>query len=515
MIAQIDGGIKCFLDIISSDLNDLLAPTFPDPSWFDALHIRVVETVGTNESAFPDSESTLLWHQLVHFAKHIPQMGPLAGWWCFSGERAMSSVKDFVPEGGQSMEKVVMNNFDSAERAKTRAAYNFSKSSELFQGDTQISKNPNGGYVVTYNSLRFELLTDITSTFEGQYTLYEMNKLLDAMIQEVFKQTGSEVEALNSSPVYRLYFVHKLHTHQGRFDKSLYEWFQCLYQVHAKNKLVVAAEQVANYILDERGSAEILDEFGFERACNDGYITYTDAECASCFVGNQEQPPVIYKNATVYGLRFSGRGQEYRERKEPVSNATYGAQPALVKYNTFSPRNRLLSCNNGNTYLWQEKEQYSSWCKYRSPRKQVSDHHDPQAASTVYAQLNYFFHLNVVGDGVLHGVPFGNIVERVHTTEEYVDVVSAEPFCSYRKDPHVFVPLTNLVATPILVQAVTFSGLPIPLERGKRFKSEENEKYYAADDNNVAYKFFLMPMYPMNAGITYKKSNNHLYNLSK
>jgi hypothetical protein len=238
-------------------------------------------------------------------------------------------------------------------------------------------------------------------------------------------------------------------------------------------------------------------------------------KCAKCFVDTQKQAPKIYQHATIFGLRFSGRGVSGREMSEAISDVgqSYGKEIGQLKY-------RVSNQNNSLKDGWYNKKEYSSWCKFRAP---VTTRQAAKSTRNVtklncnyfYAQLNYMFYLNLPADEILHGVPFANIVPRQHKSEasNLVDVIQChDDWSSYVKDPHIFTALTNAFATPILLQPTTLAGVPVCTVKTARKCTVDSQKYITQVAGDVGL-FYMLPLYPMNDCIVYDKTKNHLYNL--
>ena len=93
--SSIHNEYKVFISMLSSVLNDLMAPriTDEDVSW---ISNRIYELVALKEGLFPDSEAKIVWHQLTDLPDSIHLFGPILCWWALPGEREIGSLKRYL-----------------------------------------------------------------------------------------------------------------------------------------------------------------------------------------------------------------------------------------------------------------------------------------------------------------------------------------------------------------------------------------------------------------------------------
>jgi hypothetical protein len=104
----------------------IMSPKFRNDEEIDDLCEKVKTIICLHEGLYPVSESLLVWHQLLDITFHIKKFGPLKCWWEFSGERSLSTLKDYLPRGGISYDKCVMRSYSEYENLKLNDSYNFS-----------------------------------------------------------------------------------------------------------------------------------------------------------------------------------------------------------------------------------------------------------------------------------------------------------------------------------------------------------------------------------------------------
>jgi hypothetical protein len=122
MPEKFNGAYKAFIAMFGTDLADLTASHFSDGE-LDRLQERMVETVAVFGGLFTAYDHTFLFHELLHLANHIREMGPLNGWSTYSGERSLSKVKSFLNKDGQAYDKTLIRKYDIYESEEMNMAY--------------------------------------------------------------------------------------------------------------------------------------------------------------------------------------------------------------------------------------------------------------------------------------------------------------------------------------------------------------------------------------------------------
>jgi hypothetical protein len=110
-IANFPNPYKKFYVWLSEDINSLLSPVFKSLDEIDKLYFRILEIMVLYQGLFPDTESKLINHQIICIVMHLKISGSLRNTWTIPGERALKTVKDFVPEGGKSFDLQTIRNY--------------------------------------------------------------------------------------------------------------------------------------------------------------------------------------------------------------------------------------------------------------------------------------------------------------------------------------------------------------------------------------------------------------------
>ena len=105
------------------DLRILLQVGFDKLEELEEIHYLICETTSIHAGIFPEPESILCWHQLVHLASYISKMGPIRGWWALPGERFVGWMKSFVPKGGTKYDRTAFRRCSKQENARLHAIY--------------------------------------------------------------------------------------------------------------------------------------------------------------------------------------------------------------------------------------------------------------------------------------------------------------------------------------------------------------------------------------------------------
>ena len=225
ILTDIPNGYKVFYSMLGSDMNDMLIGQYSDES-LDKLSLKVMETVAVFEGIFGDAECKFLLHELIHIPQHMKEMGPVEGWWTFSGERALGFVKQMKTLGGQSFDKTMMNRYDRAENGKISAFYT-SGNLETSLANLGLFDAESGICFLTHY---VKLLKCIKGVAGCAMKRFEVGKYLVALSKYVLNICGTHEIALKQSPYYRLYSAYSRIKEylpiQKQFD--IYNWFGLL-----------------------------------------------------------------------------------------------------------------------------------------------------------------------------------------------------------------------------------------------------------------------------------------------
>ena len=122
--STMNAAYKNYFLMFSEDIINLLSPCFADNEIND-LYWNFVEDMALKEGLFPIFDTTLAGnHQIIDLPKYIFKFGTIKGWWSMAGERSISTMKAFLPSGGQQSEKTTFNKYSEWEEPTTHTAYN-------------------------------------------------------------------------------------------------------------------------------------------------------------------------------------------------------------------------------------------------------------------------------------------------------------------------------------------------------------------------------------------------------
>jgi hypothetical protein len=218
---------KAFFMMFSELVVDLMSPVVALSS-IESLHNRAIEFVCLFQGLFPQTEHHMVFHFLIHLAKHIPVAGILKNWCSFGGERGNSFVKQFLSKGGANFELTMELKYYQFENQRLEKAYEFDMNEPITRstdiGKILLShkefyidnKNNNSSYF-SYNPYRMLVYGEYYKSIEVPMSHYEASNFLDCLIKEIMKQCNSKEEAMDNSELFKLYCKHlELNEKYGR-----------------------------------------------------------------------------------------------------------------------------------------------------------------------------------------------------------------------------------------------------------------------------------------------------------
>jgi hypothetical protein len=464
--AQMPQAYKNFFSMFGSIISELLSFSVC-PTNIEELHFKFIETMAVYEGLFSEKECNFIFHESLHLARHITIMGPLNGWWTFAGERTNSFVKSFVPKtGGRSFDKSCMNAYNSSEEAITETAFG----AEFYAKDKRITFNE----VTQQLEFDFDVFYFFSpKTFRKPYFFPEFSgiekeSLLNVLLSEIYKTTSNHYDALQRSSLYRIYDQYCIIIkNNNKINKqqphSFHYWLNLV-------RLFLDNGERKTQITDNNTQEQFL--LGqIENLIRNNTFKENEIKTASSIMDLIEfQTLTMYKNAYIYGNRFSARDESYSEKFEMVKdNSRYGSTTNSYKYN--NEKNNLNILKN-----WSSKDDYSSWCRYRLLNYTTNTDNNGSfsisGCKDYYGRLNYFFRCFCETDDIVHGLGIANIVPCTFEKKNLVDKISCKEYKVLTKQETndskiTFVPVTNIYATPILIAPFDESDKPIVISTNK------------------------------------------------
>jgi hypothetical protein len=462
---------KAYFSMLGSDFTELLANSISNNE-IDYLEKQIVESVCIHEAIFSEAESTFVMHEYTHLSAHIKQMGPIRGWWTYAGERAMSFVKKHISKGGQSYDKTAVRRYNRCESTITKRFYRkpLAQQKDLWLLNDQETNK------LVYDCYQCKLINISTQHKKFDFTKFEMESLLKCLISEVYKHADNETDALNKSSFFVLYNKYLEFKSNKKEYVSFYKWLSILYNYYFFDQRIIMMPS-AHF------DSSLFDKIDLN-------IEQKETIKSLVTLGKNIK---IYKNAIVFGERFSGRGIYFRESIAQAREEAYGREVRNFKPNLLE--NQLCKFEN-----WKSKKQYSSWCRYQcwnnSNNNNINEEKftSPFGKTYSYGQLNFFFRIQCPSDKLIHGLPIASIVSRNFQTIEKVDKIDCTEFGSISKQNcnDIFIPITNFYATPILLAPFDVQNKPI-IMNNKRIKNKTIRYCSNLMIIHHAYMFDLLP----------------------
>jgi hypothetical protein len=453
---------KKFFERYAWDLCQVLNPILCREK-LDYLCQHVIETKAIQEGLFPETEQNFIFHEIIHIVHHLIKFGPAKALMCFFSERAMKSLSDGVPDGGQKYVITVTNRFVDKENT-------YDKNYETYLASLNENTDNSGLYS-----------SQVLKMVGGFKPVILNNEIKDILFNGLNEFIGSqEIRYRNvKSPFYRIYWTFESVCQAMGHDflnNSLSEWVGALVLVASTSRAGFHGQSFAHlgltdlsfepdlsYVVTTDKDIEDLNvfietEMVLKRVVYASDLTGIIAEMAN--FGNIKQPIAAFTRAIVKGVKFSARGEKYSETQLVAEDHSgtnrYGLE---LDYELDNPLNEL----NKN---WYSTLQYSSWARVKDWYTLVNNSKSefvPVAARTYFAQLNYFFRLYIPSDKLLNGLAFANSVLRFPSTvidknrrHFWVDP-SAK---SYHPHKH-FVSMNYFEGTALAVSALDDESLPI------------------------------------------------------
>jgi hypothetical protein len=341
---------------------------------------------------------------------------------------------------------------------------------------------------VHYDAFRYQLLDKISANKLdfNLFNEFEMDSIFKTLLFEIKKKTSCIDEAMTLSPTFRLYVSYI--EYKKRFNNcSFFEYVR----------------SVALYIYEGDNAAcnvnKIINKIDLNSIKNHGTICKQDICVAEQLMRLQNYSTRVYNSAKVCGTKMVGRGMRFRETAaatiEPIR---YGATKRL-----YIPHNKLnILKQNWNTDI----KILSSWCRLQKTKLKLSnfsvDAFDVNSdfekkTDKFYGQINFFLHIYLPGDSILHGVSLCSVNARKYETISFLTCIMSED--NNIVNDFLFCSMTDVVSTKILIGAVDDSKEKLPFIRKNSLMhdSGNNCEYSSKKITQMEY-LYLIELDPMN-----------------
>lgn len=449
-----------------------------------------------------------------------------------SGERSNAFWKTLKKnKGGRSFDKGLIHKFNTEEISRTKAAYNFSLQCNLHRGHhpvtalgerlqtamhdiTHTTIDESG---ITYNPLKHLLHHKTPMDSKLQWTLHDIQQLLDMILIEVYTRFGSKHDAAEGSTLYRLYCVYEKQlkdTKRLLNNMPFEQWllilheYNCNILVTQTSPTIKAITGDIQYTVYDR---ELDEADSWVKLVRQGTIPHNLLATATEFVTMQV---TTYYQATIYGVTFRGRGINYRETKPADTKLDQNGRTYHCPHN---PYNKLSEYYNFVKH-------YSSWCRY----KVLSDKRiRGEKFKQYYGQLNFFFRLRLPSDPFLNGIAVASVTSRSYTatppdysvqsssrTDVRVNRIDIHPHAAgldnFDVEAPAFIPITSIYASPILVFPFD-SSHKYPINCENKHLTTKTKRIYSKSSNVIGC-LYMIDLFPKNKVIKYHDDARSLYN---
>ena len=450
VLADIEEGYKLFYAMLGSDIRNILSLNIRKDSVLQ-LQGNINESLALWEGLFPIKENYFQLHELVDIVSSIPLFGPPAGTTDLSGERALQSVKKIKKlsnPGGVSFEGNVIERHMFRERDRMRKFYSIATSSadkSAANHESNVYYDEKTNIIVNRAYFSFGLLKRQVREFHcGDFLqdVFEINKLVDILLLEVKRLCNwSEEICFNESVLYQIMTNPQISSNYSHFHRL----------------------------------AAIRDDMDLDFEPKERSLAIN--------ILSLNKNIEVYNKATIYGIEFTARGTDCREKTRP-EDLTYGAQ-RMKKTTHFLP--------------WWNKKEISSWCCFEQETKMSQFHKR-------YGQLNCFFQLNI-GDKCLDNILLASVTAYHFRSDKYGNVIV--DYEGSIDDSRFFVGLHDIYPTKISLLAFNDTDHAISIKKSGPKNYKKFVRYHTAKKNPKYYRVFILQ--PENLNMLPKKRSNIIY----
>lgn len=405
---------------------------------YKQLCAMIIEISAIRDAMLPPSETPITCHQPVEIVHHIEKTGPTRCVQTSGNERALKALKAFLPVGGTQIDMVSFRRYIRFETERTNTYYSTEKLRDLMPEKNFYTI----GRQLHYTDEPFFLYQPMNPGFQWSLTTDETAYLFFAITGNVYHRVSENgIKALQVSPLYRLLQCYENRgVYSGATGKvvktqskkvrelTFLQWMRCVIDEYDTSGGVVYFADNYNFVhANPSTDSSIADEI-FERKS----IYTKDIDIMRKMIAIDAFPISynMYSRANIYGTAFRSRGFEKRETNV-TKFGNYGGDKNMIK---------VTNNSNKLRYHWNKEVEYSSWCKYFDYNNQEEEN---------YGQINAFLQLHVPFDPFIDGMCLASITSRKHINHMYIDHIYANDEASLAE--HLFIPVTNIKATPLLV----------------------------------------------------------------
>jgi hypothetical protein len=153
-----------------------------------SLKKKVIETVCMHEALFPESEALFPIHQIIDIVHHLEVFGPLKGSWTLFGERAISKIKAFVPQGGHAYNNTAFNGYLQFELNETQQYYTLDKG----ENHLYLTQNGKGARKFTYHPFPCSFYKADKKKRERILNMFDIQHIVECVLLDIETQYENE-----------------------------------------------------------------------------------------------------------------------------------------------------------------------------------------------------------------------------------------------------------------------------------------------------------------------------------
>ena len=440
---------KWFYKMLSDDIANLMMPIMCKGEELEDLQRRIIETICMHEALFPFNEAMFPYHQIIDIVHHLEEFGPIKGSWSLFGERAISRMKSYVPQGGHSYDSTVMHQYMLYEQNEMELFYNpeSNKQEDIYLSyDTSCSDETGEKCCITYIPFPCKF-HQVEHDKTRNIKLFDLENILECLLLDIESLHDNEYECIVHSTLYGLLYYYKRHIARNIENSTMPRFIRWLQDIKSRNADIVKDPNLI--IMDP---FDTMDKNYIYQMLNDGYIINDLLQTATEVV---ELETVFFRKATLLGIPLRSRGFSCRETIDGNIRKKYGEQNITrLPVDPINDENILKD-------KWYDKDHYSSWCKLATPEAIDVDflqrpqrevrYGEDQEIKELFAQVNSYIAVYVPSDpcilrSVIASVTCRNAIEDIFGNYK----IPSEDQQSYNELRH-YVSISNILPTSIAV----------------------------------------------------------------
>lgn len=472
---------RIFFNKFSNGMCDLLS-TKINKAEYPNLCLRIIELVALHNRMIPHSESLYIYHQLIDIVHDIKNFGPTRNSTTLANETNQGSLKGFLKKGGSKPEFTTISRFVQYSMESINKHYSFQLSdlangqrvgSKLIWGNAfSVSPDEQGYRRLHYTDEAFFLFQPCNKGFLYNLTMDETTDLFETLRLHILDRSNSIKDALQNSFFYRLFTYYDKIPLAGNRVVSLHDWMEEVIAADSgyfpeteddqQNRRRRKKQRDLTYF--NISSRTVCDDDKIEMEIYDRCKIYREdvPKMEQLINNNFDMKYKLYEKAYVYGTGFISRGFAKREVKKDMVPRGYGSTDLM--------KGSVNEANILNNH-WSDDDDSSSWCKYYNSIDPTAGQDKPYS----YGQINAFLQIEFPLDPFIDGVCLASVTSRMHKQEFNVDFILGDnDSLTFSKKTDFFVPVANILSTPIIICGFYTIKPPAPIVDTSKFNNDQH-----------------------------------------